>query len=299
MAPRPIDCAHCDPKPLLQSIGFALVHRLVRVLHEGAPAVGSWLEPGTIRVLDHDDPLLALSGQGSVVGEIDAVEAVLLPPVEAPEIWCAGVTYERSRDARLGEAQTEARDVYALVYEADRPELFLKDAAMRRTVGPGEPIRLRSDSAWTVPEPELALVLGEGGDVVAVTVGNDVSCRDIEGANPLYLPQAKIWSACCSIGPALVVPDDWNRPFPIRMRIDDATGCKVFFAETSTAQMRRGLRELTTWLIRDNPVPPGTVLLTGAALVPPDDYTLLPGHVVTIEIDGIGALMNPVAAPGG
>src|SRR6185503_16064727 len=189
-------------------------------------------------------------------------ELELLPPIEAPEIWCAGVTYERSRDARLEEAESEARDVYALVYEADRPELFLKDAAMRRTVGPGGAIRVRSDSSWSVPEPELGVVIGEGGTPVAVTAGNDVSSRDIEGANPLYIPQAKIFAGGCAIGPALVVPDDWDRHWPIRLRIADEHGIEVFDGETSTAQMRRTPRELVSWVVRDNPVPPGSVLLT-------------------------------------
>jgi 2-dehydro-3-deoxy-D-arabinonate dehydratase len=220
----------------------------------------------------------------------------MLAPIHAPEIWCAGVTYERSRDARLEEAKTDARDVYALVYDADRPELFMKDANMQRTVGPGGSIRLRSDSTWMVPEPELAVVLGEGGVPVAVTIGNDVSSRDIEGANPLYIPQAKIFAGACAIGPGLVVPTDLDAPFPIRMRIVDAEGGTRFEGETSTARMKRTPSELVEWVIRDNPVPPGSVLLTGTGLVPPDEYTLEPGHTVEIEIEGIGVLVNTVAA---
>ena len=173
-------------------------------------------------MLDHDDPLAALAGTGEVTGHWDLAALALLAPIYAPEIWCAGVTYERSRDARLEEAQTEARDVYALVYDADRPELFLKDAQMRRTVGPGGAIRVRSDSSWMVPEPELGLVLGDGRRAGRVTIGNDVSSRDIEGANPLYIPQAKIFAGACAIGPALAVPDDWDAPLPIRLRITDA-----------------------------------------------------------------------------
>ncbi len=146
------------------------MRRFVRVETESGPRVGRW-SGETVEVLDHDDPLAAIRG----VGEHEPLAILrLLAPIQAPEIWCAGVTYERSRDARLEEAKTEARDVYALVYEADRPELFMKDANMQRTVGPGGAIRLRSDSSWMVPEPELALVLGEGGEPVAVTIGNDV-----------------------------------------------------------------------------------------------------------------------------
>jgi 2-dehydro-3-deoxy-D-arabinonate dehydratase len=180
------------------------------------------------------------------------------------------------------------------VYDADRPELFLKDAQMRRTVGPGGPIRVRRDSNWTVPEPELGVVLGESGEPVAVTAGNDVSSRDIEGANPLYLPQAKIFAGSCAIGPALAVPADWDAPFLIRLRITSAAGDELFAGETSTARMRRSPHELAAWAIRDNPIPPGSVLLTGTGLVPPDEYALEPGHTVAIEIPGIGELVNTV-----
>jgi 2-dehydro-3-deoxy-D-arabinonate dehydratase len=147
-----------------------------------------------------------------------------------------------------------------------------------------------------VPEPELGLVLGERGEPVAVTIGNDVSSRDIEGDNPLYIPQAKIFAGACAIGPALAVPDDWGAAFTIRLRISDAAGAELFAGETSTARMKRTPGELAGWAMRDNPIPPGSVLLTGTGLVPPDDYTLAPGHVVEIEIEGIGVLMNTVAA---
>ena len=216
----------------------------------------------------------------------------LLAPVEAPEVWAAGVTYERSRDARVEESEA-AKDVYQLVYEADRPELFLKDAGGRRTVGPGEPIGVRSDSRWNVPEPELALVLGDDLEPVAVTIGNDVSSRDIEGANPLYLPQAKVYAGACALGPALVEPVDWSRPWEITLRIRDGERT-VWEGSTSTARMRRSFQELAEWLGRDNPVPPGSVLLTGTGLVPPDEVTLQPGHTVEIHVPGIGTLVNPV-----
>jgi 2-dehydro-3-deoxy-D-arabinonate dehydratase len=265
---------------------------IVRVETERGPRVARQ-DGDALEVLDHDDPLAALRGLGTP----EPLAALgPLPPIHAPEIWCAGVTYERSRDARLEEAKTDAGDVYALVYDADRPELFMKDANMARTVGPGGSIGLRSDSSWLVPEPELALVFGDAGEPVAVTIGNDVSSRDIEGANPLYIPQAKIFAGACAIGPGLVVPNDWDAPFRIRMRILDAAGGELFDGETSTAGMKRSPRELAGWLMRDNPVPPGSVLLTGTGLVPPDDYTLEPGHRVEIEIDGIGLLANTVRA---
>jgi 2-dehydro-3-deoxy-D-arabinonate dehydratase len=269
---------------------------LIRIVRVEGPFCGRLADDGdAVELLDRDDPLAALRGEGRVLHRCPLDALALLPPIEAPEIWCAGVTYERSRDARLEEARTEARDVYALVYGAERPELFMKDAQMRRTVGPGGVIRIRSDSRWTVPEPELGVVLGEAGEPVAVTIGNDVSSRDIEGANPLYIPQAKIFAGACAIGPALAVPDDWDAAFEIRLRITDADGTELFAGETSTARMRRSLRELAQWAVRDNPIPPGSVLLTGTGLVPPDEYSLEPGHTVTIEIPGIGELVNTVA----
>ncbi len=218
----------------------------------------------------------------------------LLVPLVAPETWAAGVTYERSRSARVHESRVV--DVYDLVYEDERPELFLKDAAGRRTVGPGEGIAARTDASWTVPEPELAVVLGREAPL-AVTIGNDVSSRDIEGANPLYLPQAKIYARACALGPALLVPASWDATFEIECRILDREGQPVFSEQTSTASMRRSIVELIAYLFRDNPVPTGSVLLTGTGLVPPDDVGLTPGQSVEIRIPGIGVLRNPVASP--
>jgi 2-dehydro-3-deoxy-D-arabinonate dehydratase len=272
--------------------------RFVRVLHDGTPRVARLWHDERIEILDHDAPLEAIAGRGATAATSQLAEVELLAPIEAPEIWCAGVTYEQSRDARLEEAETDARDVYALVYEAERPELFLKDASMRRTVGPGGTIRTRKDARWNVPEPELGVVIGEGGDPVAVTVGNDVSSRDIEGANPLYIPQAKIFAGACAIGPALAVPDDWDAAWTIALRITSAEGAELFAGETSTAKMRRTPRELVSWVVRDNPVPAGSVLLTGTGLVPGGGYTLLPGHRVEITIDGIGTLVNTVGGDG-
>jgi 2-dehydro-3-deoxy-D-arabinonate dehydratase len=233
-----------------------------------------------------------VEGTAESPDELDAFALAI--PVEPPEVWCAGVTYERSRDARVEESTV--KDVYEHVYDAERPELFLKDADCRRTVGPGEPIGVRGDSSWDVPEPEIGVVLGEGGALVGLTIGNDVSSREIEGANPLYLPQAKIFAGACAIGPAVLVPDDWEAPLEIRMRVVDGGGRVLFTGETSTARMRRSFIELAEWLVRDNPVPPGSVLLTGTGLVPPDDFTLEPGHVVEIHVPEIGTLTNPVAA---
>ena len=216
----------------------------------------------------------------------------LLMPVDPPEVWCAGVTYERSRDARVDESTV--KDVYTLVYGAERPELFLKDAACRRTVGPGRPIGVRADSTWDVPEPEIGLVLGKDGDVAGYTIGNDVSSRAIEGENPLYLPQAKLFAGACALGPALLVANGAPTAFEIRLRIVGPDGSELFTGETSTARMKRSFEELVSWLRRDNPVPAGSVLLTGTGLVPPDDFTLQAGQRVEIHVPGIGTLVNPV-----
>jgi 2-dehydro-3-deoxy-D-arabinonate dehydratase len=216
----------------------------------------------------------------------------LLMPVEPPEVWCAGVTYERSRDARVDESTV--KDVYTLVYDAARPELFLKDAACRRTVGPGRSIGVRADSTWNVPEPEIGLVLGEDGGIAGYTIGNDVSSRAIEGENPLYLPQAKLFAGACALGPALLVANGAPSAFEIRLRIVGPDGGELFEGETSTTRMKRSFDELVSWLRRDNPVPAGSVLLTGTGLVPPDDFTLSAGQRVEIHVPGIGTLVNPV-----
>ena len=216
----------------------------------------------------------------------------LLAPIAAPEVWCAGVTYERSRDARVEESAV--KDVYTVVYDAPRPELFLKDAAGRRTAGPGQPIGIRDDSTWSVPEPEIGVVLGEHGRIAGLTIGNDVSSRDIEGANPLYLPQAKIYAGACAIGPAIYIPEKVEASLDIHMRVTDEYGQIVFEGETSTATMRRSYSELVEWLLLDNPVPPGSVLLTGTGLVPPDSFSLHPGYFVEIHVPEIGRLINPV-----
>ena len=250
------------------------------------------VENGTV-----EDGSVALAG-GATVELLDP-ETLQLPdgyellaPIEAPEVWCAGVTYERSRNARVEESTV--KDVYALVYDAPRPELFMKDAGMRRTVGPGRPIGIRDDSTWSVPEPEIGLVLGTRGRIAGLTIGNDVSSRDIEGANPLYLPQAKIYAGACAIGPAVYVTDNLDAPLHIRTRVTDEWGRIVFEGETFTAQMRRSYADLVRWLVLDNPVPPGSILLTGTGMVPPDTFTLLPGHFVEIHVPEIGTLVNPV-----
>jgi 2-dehydro-3-deoxy-D-arabinonate dehydratase len=186
--------------------------------------------------------------------------------------------------------------VYSLVYDADRPEIFMKDAGGRRTVGPGGMIGVRSDGLWTVPEPEVALVVGRDGRILGATAANDVTARDIEGVNPLYLPQAKIFAASCAIGPTVLTPDEWPDHFAIRCAIVASDGAVIWEGETSTDRMRRSFGELVSWLVRENPVPPGSVLLTGTGLVPPDDVALEPGQRVEITVGGVGTLVNTVGA---
>jgi fumarylacetoacetate (FAA) hydrolase family protein len=193
--------------------------------------------PSVVRALRERDPLEALRrGLARCAAEATDEHAVedpatlaplrLLAPLEPQEIWAAGVTYERSRHARVEESESSA-DVYALVYDAERPELFLKDAGCRRTVGPNEAVAVRSESRWTVPEPELGLVLDADGSIMAVTAGNDLTARDIEAENPLYLPQAKLFAGCCALGPAVLVPDDPAAPYAISVRIWNAEGALV------------------------------------------------------------------------
>lgn len=279
--------------------------RLVRVRDGDGRVRVAVARDGVLSVLASDDMLGTLErgelpeAAGEAVPVADDETLVpeepweLLVPIEAPETWAAGVTYERSRSARMHESKVV--DVYELVYEAERPELFLKDAGGRRTVGPGGAIAARSDASWTVPEPELAVVVGARGPL-GLTIGNDVSSRDIEGANPLYLPQAKIYDRACALGPAVLVPDSFDRHFQIECRILDGDGQVLFAEETSTASMRRSIEELIAYLRRDNPVPAGSVLLTGTGLVPPDEVTLTAGYTVEIRIPRIGLLRNPVAA---
>ncbi|UFJ41390.1 fumarylacetoacetate hydrolase family protein [Brevibacillus humidisoli] len=223
----------------------------------------------------------------------------LLVPIVAPEIWACGVTYEKSKEARNYEATAGKLDVttfYDKVYDAWRPEIFFKSTSAR-TVGPDAPLSLRSDSNWQIPEPELGLVLDQHGTIVGYTIGNDMSCRDIEGENPLYLPQAKIWKDSCSIGPAIrlaeTVPDPYSLEIICRIYRDQQ---QVVEGSASTRQLKRRLDELVSFLIQDNQIFDGTVLLTGTSIVPPNDFTLADGDRIEIQIPGIGILRNPVRA---
>jgi 2-dehydro-3-deoxy-D-arabinonate dehydratase len=221
-------------------------------------------------------------------------EVDVLPPIGTQEVWAAGVTYFRSRTARMEESKDAGGGTfYDRVYEADRPELFFKAAAWR-VRGPRAGIRIRRDAKWNVPEPELALCVNSRGEIVGYTIGNDVSSRDIEGENPLYLPQAKVYDGSCALGPGLYVTKD---PLPpetgIAIRITRGHDI-VFQGETTLAQMRRKPEELVEYLYRETSFPMGAILLTGTGVVPPDDFTLRAGDRVEITIEPIGTLSNTV-----
>ena len=218
-------------------------------------------------------------------------EFLLDRPFDPPEVWAAGVTYKSSEMERRRESDTP--DVYSKIYASKRPELFLK-ATSERCLGPFESVGIRPDSAWNVPEPELAFVTYKG-EIVGYTIGNDMSSRSIEGENPLYLLQAKVYDRSCAIGPCLVTPEAIGDPHDLSVRcIVSRDGAEVFSGETSTSLMARTCEELSDWLHRHNTIPNMTAVLTGTPVVPPPDFTLAEGDIVTIEIQGIGMLENDV-----
>lgn len=224
---------------------------------------------------------------------LDPKLVTILAPIDNQEVWAAGVTYKRSQVARMEESKAGASH-YDKVYTAPRPEIFFK-ATPSRVSGPGQPLRVRADSQWSVPEPELALVVSPVGKLVGFTVGNDMSARDIEGENPLYLPQAKVYNQCCGLGPFVWIPEGpVDRPATkIRLTISRG-GAVAFSGESDLDQMKRGFEELIRWLILENDLVNGAFLLTGTGVVPPDNFTLENGDSVSIEITGIGTLTNPI-----
>lgn len=222
------------------------------------------------------------------------LEGQLLAPIGHQEVWASGVTYYQSKIGREEEAKAAGgSDFYARVYVADRPELFFK-ATAARVSGPGYPVRIRKDSTWDVPEPELTLVVTSNAKIVGYTIGNDMSSRSIEGENPLYLPQAKTYDASASLGPCILVTDD---PLPdstgIHLEIK-RSGELVFTGQTNLAQMKRKPKDLVEYLCRETSFPYGVFLMTGTGIVPGNDFTLQAGDEVTIAIDGIGSLTNTV-----
>jgi 2-dehydro-3-deoxy-D-arabinonate dehydratase len=225
----------------------------------------------------------------------ERIEGLILAPAAGQEVWGAGVTYDRSRTARIDESQDAGgADFYDRVYQAQRPELFFKAAGWRMR-GPGQPVRIRGDARWTVPEPELALCISARGEIVGYTIGNDLTARDIEAENPLYLPQAKTYDGCCALGPALLVREEPLSPqttITLRVVRDEQT---VFEGSTALERMRRTPEELVAYLYRETSFPLGCVLLTGTGIVPPTDFALRAGDEVEIHVPPIGTLCNPVA----
>ena len=222
------------------------------------------------------------------------LEDDLLAPVGSQEIWAAGVTYYRSRTARMEESEEAGGDrFYDLVYDAERPELFLK-ATSRRVRAPGETVGIRSDSTWDVPEPELTLAINRCGRVFGATIGNDVSSRSIEGENPLYLPQAKVYTGSASLGPCLLVGSLPGPEDEITLTIS-REGSEAFRGNTALSQLKRTYDELAGFLFRENDFPDGVLLMTGTGIVPDHPFTLQVGDVICITIDGIGTLRNTVA----
>jgi 2-dehydro-3-deoxy-D-arabinonate dehydratase len=221
--------------------------------------------------------------------------AAILAPAVNQEVWAAGVTYYRSRDARMEESKDAGGgSFYDRVYSAERPELFFK-AMGRKVVGPREAVRIRSDAKWSVPEPELTLFINPSGTIVGYTIGNDMSSRDIEGENPLYLPQAKVYNGSCALGPCILIPDEpLSKETDIRINIL-RSGRSVFSGNTKLAELKRDPFDLAEYLFRENSFPQGVFLMTGTGIVPGDDFTLASGDIIRIEIPEIGTLENHVA----
>jgi 2-dehydro-3-deoxy-D-arabinonate dehydratase len=219
----------------------------------------------------------------------------ILAPIGSQEVWAAGVTYFRSRSARMEESKDAGGgSFYDRVYSAVRPELFFK-ATARRVVGPSANVRIRTDANWSVPEPELTLLINPRGEIIGYTIGNDMSSRDIEGENPLYLPQAKVYDGSCALGPCVLLSNEpLTRTTAIQIQIL-RDGRSAFDGSTTLAELKRDPKELASWLYRDNSFPDGAYLMTGTGIVPADDFTLAHGDLIRITIDGIGTLENRVA----
>jgi len=245
-------------------------------------------------VLLNRDSLAAWLKAGDFTPLEELDESALLPPIQSQEVWAAGVTYWRSREARMEESKDAGGgSFYDRVYAAPRPELFFK-ATPHRVAGHGQPVKLRADSKWNVPEPELALAVNSRAEIIGYTIGNDMSSRDIEGENPLYLPQAKVYDGCCGLGPGVLIAEG---PLPRETEIRIAIlrgGVPAFEGATSISQIKRSFEELVGYLFRDNSFPNGCFLLTGTGIVPPDSFTLAKGDEVRISIGGVGVLVNPV-----
>ncbi|MFM7076200.1 MAG: fumarylacetoacetate hydrolase family protein [Planctomycetaceae bacterium] len=283
---RPLVCRFVPAAGGMARVGAALGDATIADLTAaGVDSLGG--------LLDGPAPAAAVAALLPAVPTLALADVHLLPPVEMQEVWAAGVTYLRSKTARMEESDFSA-SAYDRVYDADRPEIFFKSIA-DKVVGTGDAVGIRSDARWNVPEPELALVMNGRGAIVGCAVGNDMSSRDIEGENLLYLPQAKTYDRSCALGPwvALETDEALIRRWTIAIGIARA-GKTVFAGETRVDQIKRRFDELAAWLWRSQRFPHGVVLLTGTGIVPDESFTLLPGDRVTIRVDGVGTLENTV-----
>jgi 2-dehydro-3-deoxy-D-arabinonate dehydratase len=237
---------------------------------------------------------VSLSALAAKLASHQAVAAAPLIPIHPAEVWACGCTYETSASFRDAEHGTR-EGMYAHVYRSERPEIFFKGTA-RVCVGPGEAIGIRADSKFTAPEPELAAILGSRGSILGFTLANDVSAWDIERENALYLPQSKVYSACCALGPVIVTADELMNPYNLEMTCTITRGGKTTFSwQVSTARLHRKLETLVGYLLRANPVPAASVLLTGTGIIVTEEAALAPGDTVSIRIPEIGELSNPAA----
>lgn len=281
-------CLYRDETDGSRQLGLIRGDRLVPMEATGGP--GTLAGALSMTVAELRAACDAAAGGDDVA--LDSVQ--LAAPVDYQEVWAAGVTYLRSRDARMEESTQQ--DVYSLVYDAERPEVFLK-ATADRVSSPGEAVAIRGDSTWDVPEPEVALLINAHGEIAGYTAGNDVSSRSIEGENPIYLPQAKIYRACAALGPVVALPWEVEDPRALGIRLEiHRDGALFFSGESSTGQMRRQFDELVTWLRRCQAElwGYGVILMTGTGIIPPSEFTLQEGDEVRITVDGIGTLANPV-----
>jgi 2-dehydro-3-deoxy-D-arabinonate dehydratase len=279
----------------LAKIRYGTWDECLGILTDGVVTPMAWNDQyrSLTDILSAADPATAAISLTPRGAKVPVQSVQILAPIDRQEVWAAGVTYKRSKVARMEESEGAAR-FYDLVYEAPRPELFFK-ANPHRVVGPGQAVRIRKDAKWNVPEPELALVLDSKLRLVGFTIGNDMSSRDIEGENPLYLPQAKVYDACCALGPAITLASDMPPLDEIDISIViERAKKKVFSGATNITQLNRTFEELIGWLGRDNSYPHGVILLTGTGIVPTEEFTLQPDDQITITIAGIGTLSNSV-----